>query len=150
MSSSEPCRLRRRGQRGSTAVEFAIVIFIFLTVVFAMIDFARWLFAMNSANEAAREGARVAVVCDIGDADITARMAPFLLFATGGTATIAYTPSGCTRANCQGVTVSLSNYTVPRIGWLIPVPMGLPAAKTYLSRESLDSLSNTNPRCDAP
>ena len=35
---------------------------------------------------------------------------------------------------------------MPRIGWLIPVPMGLPAAKTYLSRESLDSLSNTNPR----
>jgi Flp pilus assembly protein TadG len=147
MSSSEFVRATRSfAQRGHVAVEFSIVMFMFVSVLLGIIDFSRWLFAINSANEAAREGARVAVVCDLSDSAIQQHMAPWLITATGGSISVSYTPGGCV-ANasggtpCAGVTVSLSGYTVPRVAWFLPT-MTLPTATTFLPRESMDSTNN--------
>lgn len=136
-------KLRR--QRGSAAIEFVLVFGIFLSALLAMIDFSRWLFAINSAHEAAREGARVAVVCDKSDTAVQSRMAPFLATATGGTITVTYTPAACTVATCEGVTVSLSGYHINSVAPFMPISLNLPTAKTFLSRESMDS--TLNPRC---
>ena len=121
----------------------------YVSLLLGIIDFSRWLFTINSANEAAREGARVAVVCDLSDSAIQQRMAPLLVTATGGSISVAYTPAGCV-ANasggtpCAGVTVSLTGYTVPRVAWFLPT-MTLPTAATFLPRESMDSTNNA--RC---
>jgi len=45
-------------QLGATAVEFALVLLVFLTFFFGITDFARMLFTWGAANEAARHGAR--------------------------------------------------------------------------------------------
>lgn len=133
-------------QRGHVAVELSIVMLMYVSMLLGIVDFSRWLFAINSANEAAREGARVAVVCDLSDSAIQQRMAPWLVSATGGTIAVSYTPGGCV-ANaaggtpCTGVTVSLSGYQVPRVAWFLP-NMTLPAATTFLPRESMDSTNN--------
>ena len=52
-------------QRGVAAVEFALIASIFFTLVFGVMEMGRMLFYMNTAAEATRLGARVAVVCDV-------------------------------------------------------------------------------------
>ena len=60
--------LFRRGARGATRsrgqalVEFALVIPIFLLVLVALFDVGRAVFAWNTLTNAAREGARMAIV----------------------------------------------------------------------------------------
>jgi Flp pilus assembly protein TadG len=51
-------RLRRRSGRGQALVEFALVIPIFLLLIFGLVDLGRAVFANNSLAEAARDGAR--------------------------------------------------------------------------------------------
>jgi Flp pilus assembly protein TadG len=48
--------------RGQALLEFAIVAPIFFLLVFAMIDFGRYVYYVQILNNAAREGARYAIV----------------------------------------------------------------------------------------
>ncbi len=59
-----PARAARRSRRagGQALVEFAIVIPIFLVVLFGMIDAGRYVYMRSVLSQAAREGARVAAV----------------------------------------------------------------------------------------
>jgi len=50
----------RREEDGQTLVEFAIVLPIFLLVVFGLIDAGRFVYTSSALSQAAREGARVA------------------------------------------------------------------------------------------
>jgi Flp pilus assembly protein TadG len=54
-------------QNGMTTVEFAIVGLLLFVVLFAVIEFGRALFIMNTLTEATRRGARLAAVCPVGD-----------------------------------------------------------------------------------
>ena len=57
--------MRRTGQRrqgGQTLVEFALVFPIFLLILLAIFDIGRGVFAYTSVTNAAREGARLAIV----------------------------------------------------------------------------------------
>lgn len=51
-----------RNQRGGTAVEFAIVVVVFLLLTLGLMDFARGIWAYNSLCHAVREGVRYAIV----------------------------------------------------------------------------------------
>jgi Flp pilus assembly protein TadG len=57
-------QLRRRDAtgRGQALVEFALVLPIFLLVMVALFDLGRAVFAYNTLTNAAREGARIAIV----------------------------------------------------------------------------------------
>jgi hypothetical protein len=48
--------------RGQTMAEFALVLPLFLVIVFGLIDVSRGVFASNTLSNAARTGARVAIV----------------------------------------------------------------------------------------
>lgn len=144
-----------RRERGNVAVEFALVIMMFLTLLFGVIELSRWLYAVDAAQEAAREGARTAVVCSPDSDAAIKRMQPALLTMVNGTTTISYLPSGCcanqascspTQSPCEAVTVSLTGYEVPSVSWIFP-KMSVPDVTTYLTRESLDGTSLTNSRC---
>ena len=93
---------RRREQprtRGQTLVEFALVLPIFLLILFALIDVGRWVYAQNSLNEATREAARGVTVtsrpsdCASGDArDLCAqKIVQNRVFAVGGPVTVTTT-----------------------------------------------------------
>ena len=54
--------MKRQRQSGQSLVEFAVVVPIFLLLVFGLIDFSRLLFTYISISNGAREMARVAAV----------------------------------------------------------------------------------------
>ncbi len=55
-------RRRTRTGRGQALVEFALVLPIFILVLVAVFDLGRAVFAYNTLTNAAREGARMAIV----------------------------------------------------------------------------------------
>src|ERR1043166_563170 len=54
-------------ERGSTLVEFAIGVTVFVTAMFAVLEFGRALWVHNALTDAARRGARYAVMHSPGD-----------------------------------------------------------------------------------
>jgi Flp pilus assembly protein TadG len=54
--------LRLRSERGQALVEFALVIPVLLLIFMGILDFGRAIYAYNTLSNAAREGARVAIV----------------------------------------------------------------------------------------
>jgi Flp pilus assembly protein TadG len=52
----------RNNERGSTLVEFSIGILVFMTAMFAVLEFGRALWVHNALTDAARRGARYATL----------------------------------------------------------------------------------------
>jgi Flp pilus assembly protein TadG len=84
----------REDEEASAAVEFAILLPILLTVVFAIIDFGRVYAVKNNLVAAMREGARVAAVgstkaTDPSDGKAALRVAEYINGTVGGNVTAA-------------------------------------------------------------
>ncbi|HEU4833138.1 MAG TPA: TadE/TadG family type IV pilus assembly protein [Pyrinomonadaceae bacterium] len=62
-------KLFKSGERGSTLVEFAIALMVFLTAMFAVMEFGRALWVHNALTDAARRGARYAALHSSADTD---------------------------------------------------------------------------------
>jgi len=140
----------RTRTRGAAAVEFAIVSVVFFTMLIGAMEMARLLFYWNSAAEATGWGARTAVVCDLNDADIKARMRGLMPMLSDPAITITYAPGGCDVNTCQSVTVSLAATTpVQTYIPFVPLSVLLPAFTTTLPRESMQSTfaGVANPVC---
>lgn len=135
-------------QKGVAAVEFAIVAALLFTVLIGIMEFARVLFYWNTAAEATRLGARLAVVCDKDDAQIKQRMTEMLTILPAAKINIDYEPPGCTIDSCRTVTVSIGEgVSVATVIPFVPVVLTLPGFSTSLPRESMSSASGTNPVC---
>ena len=65
-------------QDGAALIEFAIVLPLMLLVLFGMIDFGLLFQRYQVVTNAAREGARIAVLPSYGDDDVEARVTQFL------------------------------------------------------------------------
>ena len=55
-------KLFKSGERGAALVEYAIALTVFLTSMFAVVEFGRALWVHNALSDAARRGARYAVL----------------------------------------------------------------------------------------
>ena len=53
---------KKENQRGATAVELAIVLILFLTIVFGIIEFGLLIYNQHIVTNAGREGARAGIV----------------------------------------------------------------------------------------
>ncbi len=157
-----------RFMTGASSVEFALAAVLFFTLLLGIMDFGRMLFTWNSAAEATRWGARIAVVCDkLSPNQIRDKMKKILPQLTNANIVINYfNPEGvvnnaCDKSNCKGVEVSIynnpanaadaSNFRIqpisPFMGFVMP-PVA-PFA-TYLPRESMEATNaagDTNPVC---
>lgn len=129
-------------QQGAAAVEFALVSILFLALVIAVIEFAMVMYVYSTAIEATRLGARVAVVCDVGDAIVKARMKAMLSILEPANITISYPASGCSAATCDPVTVRIQNLTYHAAIPLVPLNFPIPDFATSLPSESLSSTDN--------
>lgn len=150
----------RKRQLGAAAVEFALVAIVFFMLLIGIVEMGRVLFTWNAAVEATRYGARVAVVCGLNDAAILSRMQKIMPALTETNVSVSYSPSGCSVADCQQVSVSTQGVSVspliPRPSPPIDQPMQetswvltVPPFTTTLPRESmLNSIDgHSNPVC---
>ena len=126
-------------QTGATTVEFALVMLMFLIVVFGIMDFSRLLYTWNTANEVAREGARYAVVCadPSSNTRVLAKMQALMPDITAANIKVAWQPAGCNAATCEAVTVSLTGLNFQWVSPLGQPTWTLPDFSTYLTREMM-------------
>jgi hypothetical protein len=126
-------------QAGSTIVEFALVFIIFMTFFLGITDFARMLYTWGAANEATRNGARFAAICDdtANKAKVLARMKGVVPQIRD--INLAWDPAGCTFSTCEGVTVTITSLDYQ---WISPIAgaarlaaIPMPTFSTYLPRE---------------
>lgn len=136
--------MNQKKQTGATAVEFALVLIIFLTFFLGILDFARMLWTWNAANEATRWGARVSVVCNIGANAVLTKMQKFLPQLTDANVQIDwYNSAGsvsttCDHTNCAGVNVQIIDLDyqwISPIGFSKHAAIPMPGFSTYLPRE---------------
>lgn len=80
---------RRRKSRGQSLVEFALVLPLFLLLVFGIMDLGLAVFSYNSITNAAREGARLAIV-NQDTAKVTSKATSQARVAATQTVTVAY------------------------------------------------------------
>lgn len=147
---------RRDAQAGAAIIEFALVAMIFITLLIGTMEFGRWLFTLNAANEATRLGARLAVVCSKSAEDsIKLRMQSMVPGILTDYMHIDYKDADgntCDETTCKMVTVRLSGATfnplIPLMGNSYPIP----AFATSLPREFMRSIAlppdnSKNPVC---
>lgn len=133
----------KRKQGGATAVEFALVFITFLAFTLAILDVARMLFTWNAANEAARAGARYAVVCDntASKAFVLAKMQAMLPQLQDSNLNLGWDPPGCNATSCTGVLVTITglnyNFMSPIAGLAKVGVIAMPNFGTYLTREDM-------------
>lgn len=142
-----------KAQSGATTVEFALSLLIFLTFLLGITDFSRMLFTWSAANEATRMGARWAVVCDDtgSQTDVLVRMQRLLPQIQ--TIELAWAPTGCNAATCEGVTVSITNldyqWISPIAGLAAMAAIPMPRFSTFLPREIMRQDPNSGAICAA-
>lgn len=141
-----------RRQKGVAALEFALVATVFFTLLIGVMEMGRVLFYWNTAAEATRMGARVAVVCDINSSQSTSNpvvrdMQQMLPILQPANITVTYAPAGCDATSCTSVTVAIANVAVNTMVPFVPFNLTMPPFSTTLPRESLSSVGGTNPTC---
>ncbi len=110
--------LKSSDRAGATTVEFAIVAPIFFLIVFTMFEFARLNVIRHTADNAAYEAARTAIVPGATAAEATARANELLnMLGTRG-AQITISPGVITEAASE-VTVDI-DIPMSQNGWVTP------------------------------
>lgn len=109
---------RRSARRGATTVEFAIVAPVFLLVLFSMFEFSRLNVLRHTADNAAYEAARVAMVPGATVADAQAAANRLLTIVGARGATVTATP-GTITPETEEVTVTI-NVPLDQNGWVVP------------------------------
>jgi Flp pilus assembly protein TadG len=137
-------RLFESNERGGTLVEFAIAAAVFLTAMFAVIEFGRALWVHNALSDAARRGARYAALHSAGDvsqvknvvvygdpAGGTQPIAPNL---KPGDVTVTYSNFAL---NHGTVSVSIENYQFQFVIPIVGTTITMPKYTTTLTGESV-------------
>jgi len=134
----------RRRERGAALVEFAIAGVVFMTAVFAVVEFGRLLWVHNALTDAARRGARYAVNHSEPDTANAQRMAVYGTTADGASPMV----TGLTKDNVKvvyspgysvgegTVKVSIVNYEFKFVVPLVGTKIQMPAYTSTLTMES--------------
>ena len=144
--------LRKRAESGLATVEFSIIGVVFFLVLFAVIEFGRALFVINTLTEVSRRGARMAAVCPVGSTGPASAAVfgsganPVVAGLTTGEVTIEYldtngavlaNPAGADFGSINYVRARISGFSLPLIIPLIMPTLSLSGFQTTLPRESL-------------
>ena len=132
-----------RGERGAALVEFAIGATVFLTVMFAVIEFGRALWIHNALSDAARRGARYAVNHPTTDAaavknlvvygDPAGGTKPVVDNLTTANVEVQYTNFGLVQGT---VSVKIVNYKFQFVMPIVSTTINMPAYNTTLTGEN--------------
>jgi Flp pilus assembly protein TadG len=131
-------------ERGATLVEFSIAATVFLMVMFAVIEFGRALWVHNALADAARRGARYAVLHSSADADKVKNVVVYGDEDGGGTpmvpnlttdnVSVDYTDFALNRGT---VAVSINEYQFQFVIPIVGTTITMPHYSTTLTGESV-------------
>ena len=137
----------RKGEHGATLVEFAIAATVFLTVMFAVLEFGRALWVHNALTDAARRGARYAVLHQQSDIDAVKNVVVYGDPAGGTTPVVNNLASTNVQVNYSTfgldggtVQVSITNYQFQFVIPFIGTSIQMPSYSTTLTGESAGTL----------
>ena len=135
--------LSRNKERGSTLVEFAIGATVFLIAMFAVLEFGRALWVHNALTDAARRGARYAVLHSSADAAQVKNVVVFGNPAGTGQPMLNNLSTTNVNVNYNGfglndgtVSVSITDYRFQFVIPIIGTSITMPSYKTTLTGES--------------
>jgi Flp pilus assembly protein TadG len=133
----------RRDERGATLLEFAIGATVFLTAMFAVIEFGRALWTHNALSDAARRGARYAVnhpATDVASVqnvvvygDPAGGSQPLVNNLTTSNVQVQYSSFGL---GAGTVSVSITNYKFQFIIPIVGTTISMPNYNTTLTGEN--------------
>jgi Flp pilus assembly protein TadG len=134
-------RSPRLHRLGASAVEFAIVAPIFFMVVLGIIEFGRMIMVQQVMTNAAREGARVAVIDECTTARVNTKVQEYLTTARVNGASVTVSPDPPSTAGFdQPVTVTIQ-CEFADVSWL-PAPFFLGGrtleASAVMRRETVE------------
>jgi Flp pilus assembly protein TadG len=153
-SKREGLKPNRRGERGAALVEFSIAALVFLTAIFAVLEFGRLLWVHNALTDAARRGARYAVSHTRAEAGDAQRMAVYGTTDDGATTPlVAGLTPGMVKVNHSGnfnvgegtVTVKIDAYDFKFVVPLVGTTIRMPEYTTTLTAESAGRVPGTLP-----
>ena len=137
-------KLFRKGERGAALVEFAIAATVFLTAMFAILEFGRALWVHNALTDAVRRGARYAVIHRASDIDSVKNVVvygdpaggtqPVVENLTTANVTVTYTNFSL---NSGTVSVSITNYQFQFVLPFMGTTISMPNYNTTLTAESV-------------
>src|ERR1044072_5301450 len=134
----------KQDEKGSTLVEYAIGASVFVMAMFAVLEFGRALWAHNALTDAARRGARYAVL-NQPNADTAIKNVVVYGNAAGGTkpllpglttANVQISRSGDFSVNSGTATVSITGYKFQFVLPMLPKSITMPNYSTTLTGES--------------
>ena len=130
-------------ERGSTLVEFALGVTVFVTAMFGVLEFGRMLWVHNALSDAVRRGARYAALHSAADAaavrnvvvygDAAGTGQPMLNNLTAANVEVNYSGFGL---NDGTVSVSITNYQFQFVIPIIGRTITMPTYNTTLTGES--------------
>ncbi len=111
------------GERGQSLVEFALIIPLFLLLMFAIVDFGMGFYSWITVTNAAREGARIGAV-GADSATITQRVKDTAGSLNGTNLTIAVVNAQGTSGSTVGVTVNYKYQLITPLSSLMGLVSG--------------------------
>ena len=136
----------KQDETGATLVEYAISATVFIMAVFAVLEFGRALWAHNALTDAARRGARYAVLHQAnGGEDTNIKNLVVYGNAAGGTqpllpglspANVQVTRTTDFSVNSGTATVSITGYEFQFVLPFLPKKIAMPSYSTTLTGES--------------
>lgn len=141
-------RHKGRDERGAALLEFTIGALVFLTAIFAVLEFGRLLWTHNALADAARRGARYAVNQDKSGASITAaqKMAVYGTTADGTgqkprvmnltTAQVKVNHSSNYNVGEGSVSVTIEGYEFKFVVPIVGTTIKMPTYRTTLTGEN--------------
>jgi len=128
---------RLAGERGQSLVEFALVVPIFLVLLFALVDFGRGFQAWIEVTNAAREGARVGALHGTA-AEIETRARAAAGSLNQGNLSISATNAGGTPGSSVIVAANYSFSLISPLAPMIGVISGGAISETFVITSSAD------------
>jgi len=140
----------KNNERGSTLVEFSIGVTVFVMAMFAVLEFGRLLWVHNALTDAARRGARYAVLHSSTDGDAVKNVVVYGDAAGTGEPMLNDLSTTNVEVNYNGfglndgtVSVSITNYEFEFVIPIIGTTITLPSYTTTLTGESAGFIPGT-------
>jgi Flp pilus assembly protein TadG len=139
----------RNNERGSTLVEFAIGVTVFVTVMFAVLEFGRALWTHNALTDAARRGARYATLNSTANATQVKNVVVYGNPEGAGSAMLNNLSPANVDVSYNGfglndgtVSVSITNYEFEFVIPIVGTSITMPSYRTTLTAESAGFIPN--------